>query len=210
VDIIEAVKFLNQHVEHIKWRLISVHPPQEFLKELEQYYPGEDLERFAEESEKYSTGWERGQTPHAIQLPSKEYPDLADPICDFLLTEYQKYHSRDYNRKDKKLPLLSPIFVCPNCNKLVLAARVGRKKYCDDCSDKARAKSYLEKASPDENKDYQWLYRLQKYDPGTRRARLRQPKVQERVAQIIGRQQNSTRCQKLIHEMRLHVAPTNG
>lgn len=41
-------------------------------------------------------------------------------------------------------------------------------------------------------------------------SRLRQPKVKERLARIIDRQQNSTRCQKLMHEMRLHVAPTNG
>jgi len=205
-----ALNFLREHVDHIKWRLISPHMPQVFLEQLEPYYSHDDLESFTEESERYSAGWQRRETPHGIQLPAKDYDDLADPICDFLLTEYQKYHAREYSRRDKKLPPLSPLFVCPRCGKLVMAERIGRRKYCPDCSDKARAKSYLKKASPDENKDYQWLYRLQKEDPGRRRARLRLPKAKQRLAEIIARQQNSTRCQKLIHDMRLHVAPTNG
>ena len=209
-DVIEALQFLHEHVDHIRWRLTEVPRPQDFLRELEQYYPHDDLERFAEESQEYWTGGKRGASPSGIQLPSKEYADLADPICDFLLTEYQKYCGTEYSRKDKKPPSLTPIFVCPTCCKLAVAERVGRRKYCPGCSDKARAKSYLEKASPNENRDYQWLYRLKDAKPELRKARLRQPRVKERLAEIMARQKSSARCQKLIHDMRLHVAPTNA
>jgi hypothetical protein len=60
-----------------------------------------------------------------------------------------------------------------------------------------------------EGRDYQWLYRLSKQEKNLREALLRLPKPKERLAEIKARQQNSTRCQRLIHEMRLHVAPTN-
>lgn len=200
----DAFGFLREHMQHIKWDFAEV----SVIEELKEYYSSEELEHFQEESRRYWAGFQKGDSPLGICTPTKEYYDLADPICDFLLTEYQKYRQREYSRKDKKLPPPVPIFICPVCDNLVLAERVGRRKYCANCSDKARARSYLEKASPEENKDYQWLYRLQHYDPGTRRARLRQQKVQKRLAEIRARQKESHRCQRLIHEMRLHVAPT--
>lgn len=231
----EARGFLDEHMPHIRWQLVEVERPEniERLERIERPdhiepgvlerfdYSADELESFREQAERY---WadatksvrpapglplmlKRGDDLFGIQTPAKQYDDLADPICDFVLTEYQKYREQEHSRKDKKPAPFVSIFVCPNCNKLVMPERTGRRKYCRDCSDKARAKSYLEKASPAENKDYQWLYRLKKAKPELRRARLRQEKVQARLTEIKARQQNSTRCQNLIQEMRLHVAP---
>jgi hypothetical protein len=224
----EACGFLYEHMQHIRWRLVDVERPEHIVGELKRFhYTPAELARFHEQTERYwadATIWASppsgaprgspgvlkiGDSLLGISTPAKEYDDLADPICDFFLTEYQKYREREHSRKDKKRAPLVPIFACPNCNKLVMPERVGRRKYCSDCSDKARAKSYLEKASPDENKDYQWLYRLKEAKPEVRRARLRQQKVQERLAEIKARKKNSHRCKELIRRMGLHVAPTS-
>ena len=220
----EACGFLYEHMQHIKWRLVEVERPEHIEEELKRFnYTTAELESFHELAERYwadATRWaspppgspgvlKKGNSLLGISTPAKQYDDLADPICDFFLTEYQKYREREYGRMDKKPAPLVPIFACPNCKKLVMPERIGRRKYCSDCSNKARAKSYLEKASPDEGRDYQWLYRLKKARPELRRARLRQQKVQERLAEIKARQQDSHRCKELMRRMGLHVAPTN-
>jgi hypothetical protein len=81
--------------------------------------------------------------------------------------------------------------------------RIGRRQYCSNCSDRARAVKYRQKASLDEGRDYAWLYRLKREEPTTRNARLRQKKVQERIREIKSRQKESSRCQGLLQAMNL-------
>jgi hypothetical protein len=205
----DAWEFLDVHTEHIGGvSLKEVNRPQHVSEDLKTLnYTTAEIQHFKDEANRYWEEMER--SPLGIWTPTKDYRDLADPICDFLLTEYQKWRNREYARRDKKPAPPVPICACPNCKKLVMPERVGRRKYCSDCSDKARAKSYVEKAPSDENRDYQWLYRLKKTRPELRRARLRQQKVQERLADIKARQQDSHRCKELMRRMGLHVAPTN-
>lgn len=219
----EACDFLYEHMQHIKWRLMEVERPEHIKEELKGFnYGRAELERFHEEAEKYwadATRWtapaprspqvlKRGDSLLGIRTPAKDYEDLADPLCDFFLTEYQRHHEREQSRKDKKAQPLVPIFACPSCNKFVMPERIGRKKYCSDCSDKARNEENRKRAPLDEGRDYQWLYRLSKEERDLRKARLRLPKFKNRLTEIMARQKNSARCQNLIQDMRLHVAPT--
>jgi hypothetical protein len=223
----QAYGFLVEHMKHIEWGLVAVASPDlpgsdvlpdtdwltaeircACMKCVKSFYSFDELERFTEEGQKYWKGLKNGDSPLGNWTPAKSYKDLADAICDFLLTEYQRYRSRDYSRKDKNPPPAIPIFICPNCGNFVMPERVGRRKYCADCSQKARAEIYFEKASPNERRDYQWLYRLKQKDSVLRKVFLRNPKKQERLQLIKTREGGSPRCQQLIHEMRLHDAPT--
>lgn len=196
----QALDFLREHTQHIgAMRLKEVFYNPEDVEKL-NYTPTE-LERLKEEHNRYWADWK--DSPLGIFTPSKDYVDIADPICDFVLSEYQKYRSREYSRRDKKLGPPFPIFICPNCKKLVLPKRTGRKKYCSNCSNHARAAKYRQKASPDESRDYQWLYRLQQLEPILRKVRLRTSKVRERLEEVKARQRNSPRCQSLLQDMRL-------
>src|SRR4029077_10951599 len=141
--------------------------------------------------------------PLGLLIPSKDYRDLADPICDFLSSEYERYLNREISRKDKKGAPLVPIFVCPRCDKLVMPERTGRKKYCSVCTESARAEKYRQRAPAAEGKDYQWLYRLRRKEPGSRSVFLRNQRNQERLEQIKLRQKKSSRCQGLLLDMHL-------
>lgn len=195
----QAQCFLREHTEHIGgMRLKEVFYNK---ADVESLFPPTEWDRLKEEHNKIWADWK--DSPLGILAPSKEYQDIADPICDFVLSEYQKYRNREYSRRDKKRGPPFPIFICPSCKKLVMPERTGRKKYCDECSDRARASKYRQKASPDENKDYQWLYRLRKLGSDVRKDRLRNLKVRERLKEVKARQRNSSRCQNLIQDMRL-------
>jgi hypothetical protein len=141
--------------------------------------------------------------PLGIKVPIREYRDLADPICDFLMSEYQRYLNREFSRRDRKPPPVVPIFVCPRCNKLVMPERAGRKTYCSVCTDSARAEKYRQHAPAAEGRDYQWLYRLRQKEPALRKVFLRNEKNQIRLKQVKSRQKKSSRCQGLILEMLL-------
>jgi hypothetical protein len=215
--------FLFEHGQHIaSLALGEVNYSDEKLRGL-SFTPAE-RERFKEETEivwnsaqysiPYTVDGVRRQRlvgtnflPLGIYVPAREYQDLADPICDFLMSEYlralNKYIDRYSSRRDKKPAPIVPIFVCPRCNKLVMPERTGRKQYCSECTDLARAQKYREKAPAEEGRDYQWLYRLRGLEPNLRRIRLRSPKGRERLQEIKARQRNSSRCQRLILEMKL-------
>jgi hypothetical protein len=203
----QASSFLQEHSEHIGGtRLKETYYDSNMDMPKFNYTPAE-LEQFKAEYRGYSQASKDGDSLLGILAPGKDYKDVADPICDFILSEYQKYRNREYSRKDKTPPPLVTVFVCSKCDKLVMPDRAGRKKSCSECSDQVRADKYRQKASPDENRDYQWLYRLNKMDSASGRQRLHQPKGQQRLADVKARQQNSRRCQRLIHEMRLHQIP---
>jgi hypothetical protein len=210
-----ALEFLREHGEHITGRVFrEAYFSEKHLQNLN--YTPDELENFKIRTKRifnqaqYET-YHRGQSkqvgddslPLGLLLPSRGYKDLADPICDFLLAEYEKYLNLDVSRKDKNPAPLVPIFVCPRCNKLVMPQRVGRRQYCSECSDLARAEKYRQKASPDEGRDYAWLNRLSHLEPGVRKARLRKQEVQKRLSEIKSRQKNSKRCQNLLLDLHL-------
>ncbi|MGO9844039.1 MAG: hypothetical protein ACLPZF_23025 [Candidatus Acidiferrales bacterium] len=203
----EAFKFLHDHGQHVRGLVLK----EVFYddKALEPFnYASSELERFKEYSDKI---WAEAQyqralvgndtLPLGILVPTRDYQDLADPICDFLLSEYQRHLNKEVSWKGRG-PVV-PIFVCPQCKKLVVPSRVGRKQYCSQCSDQSRARKYREKAPPFEAPDYAWLYRLKSNDPGTRKAQLRQQKVQRRLKVIKSRQKESRRCLALLEAMNL-------
>ena len=208
----QSLDFLREHGQHIRGMYLK-EVVYDARRVAEFNYSAAERESFREDQDRifaaaqYTTrdGKLAGTdfSPFGILAPSKEYEDFADPICDFILSDYQRYLNREYVRRDKKPAPLVPIFVCPACNKLVMPERVGRKRHCSECSDKARAEKYRQKASPSENKDYQWLYRLRQKDSGLRKSLLRKPNNQKRLREIKARQQKSHRCQNLIRDMRL-------
>jgi hypothetical protein len=211
----QAKRFLNEHGQHIGGiNLVEVSYNEKSLQNF-NYTPAE-LKRFKEQSDRI---WESAQyrrrgedrltgtnmLPLGIYVPTKDYQDLADPICDFLMSEYQKYLDKylEYSRRDKEPAPVVPIFVCPRCNKLVMPERTGRKQYCSDCTDQARTEKYRQKAPAGEGRDYQWLYRLSKKDTGSRKVFLRNQKNQARLREVKSRQEESSRCQGLLLDMRL-------
>lgn len=211
---VQALNFLREHGEHIRGQVFrEASYSFENLRNLN--YTSDELENFKEriegifdqaQYEKYHRGQPtvgENSLPLGLLIPSRGYQDFADPICDFLSSEYQKYLNREVSRKDKGAGPLVPIFVCPSCKKLVMPKRVGRRRHCSECSDRARAEKYRQKASPDEGRDYAWLYRLLHQESGARKARLRQQKVQQRLREIKSRQKNSPRCQGLLQDLRL-------
>jgi hypothetical protein len=211
----QAKHFLHEHGGHIGGiNLVETSYSEQSLQNF-NYTPAE-LEKFKEQSTRI---WEsarygrRGENrlmgtnllPLGIYVPTKDYQDLADPICDFLMSEYQKYIDRylGHSRKDKESAPVVPIFVCPRCNMLVMPERTGRKQYCSVCTDSARAEKYRQKAPGGEGRDYQWLYRLSKKDTGSRKVFLRNQKNQARLREVKTRQTESSRCQGLLLAMRL-------
>jgi hypothetical protein len=210
-----ALDFLRQHGEHIRGRVFrEAYFAEEHLRNLN--YTPDELENLKKQTKRIFNRaqyeiYHRGQPtlvgedslPLGLLIPSRGYEDLADPICDFLSSEYEKYLNSEVNRKDKKAAPLIPLFVCPSCKKLVMPKRVGRRHHCSECSDQARAEKYRQKASPNEGKDYAWLYHLLRQESDTRKARLRQQKVQQRLGEIKSRQKNSRRCQGLLQALRL-------
>jgi hypothetical protein len=193
-----AFRFLREHEDHIRGLVLrEFRYEQEYLRNLN--YSPEELEVFKQQTKRVSNQaqseiYHRGQStlvgedslPLGVWVPSRGYKDLADPICDFLSSEYQRYLNRDLSRKDKAATPLVPIFVCPRCKKLVMPKRVGRRRYCSECSDRARAERYRRNASPDEGRDYAWLNRLLHQELGVRKTRRGQRKVQERISPIKG------------------------
>jgi hypothetical protein len=150
----QALEFLRAHGEHIRGLVFrEAGYAMEYLQKL-NHGPGE-LESFKNRMKRIwdqarYPSYHRGQAtivgedslPLGILIPSRGYEDLADPICDFLCSEYEKYLNREVSRKDKKAAPLIPIFVCPSCKKLVMPKRIGRRQYCSECSDRARTEKY--------------------------------------------------------------------
>jgi hypothetical protein len=211
----EAFGFLLEHADHIRALVFKeVRYEEEYFRKLN--YSPDELENIKQKTRRiFEQGRymvdRRGQAtlagedvlPLGQWIPSRSYIDVADSICDFLCSEYAKYLNREVSRKDKKAAPLTPIFVCPSCKKLVMPKRIGRRQYCSECSDRARTEKYRQRASPDEGRDYAWLNRLRNLESDTRKIRLRQPKVKQRLTEIKSRQKNSHRCQGLLQVLHL-------
>jgi len=134
----------------------------------------------------------RNDSPLEMKSLSRNYEDIADPICDFILNEYQRYRDGEYRE-----PV--PILVCtnPDCGKLVMPKRIGRKAFC---SDECKAAKQRREIPQHEQTDYQWLYRLSKKPDGTKRIELRNESGRDRFAAIKARNYGP-RCERLIERL---------
>lgn len=133
----EAKDFLMDHGAHV--RTIFDEAP---------FDP--DDEGHSEESGRvWKSSGEPKKRPLGIHTRSKNYQDIADPICDFILDELDRM--REENKE-------APIFLCqnPQCKRLIMPARVGRGRFCPD-----RCKSAYHRGETSQQtlNDYQWLYR---------------------------------------------------
>jgi hypothetical protein len=211
-----ARSFLFEHGQHIgAMHLTEIIYNERVDKSLQNFgYTPSERETFKEQSNRiwanakytprgHHTAVGTDLLPLGNKAPTRDYQDLADPICDFLMAEYQKYLNRLPTRRDKEPPPVVPIFVCPRCNKLVMPERTGKKTYCSICTDSARAEKYRQHAPAAEGRDYQWLYRLRSKNPGSRQVFLRNQKNRDRLKQVKLRQKESSRCQGLLLEMHL-------
>jgi hypothetical protein len=115
---------------------------------------------------------ERG--PFLYFVKQVKFASAMSPICKFIL-EYAD---------DPPKPL--PIRICKRsgCNKLLLPERIGRKEYCSP-----RCCALDHRPTPKENKDYMWLYRLNKIkSDGTLRKILKaDPEAVKRLDQVESR-----------------------
>jgi hypothetical protein len=99
----QSTSFVGEHTRHIEWRLFEVVYSPYVQKELQDlnFTPAE-VEKISEMYKRYWAAYKRGDPTFNMQIPSKDYQDFADPICDFVLSEYQRHRDKEYSRRDKK------------------------------------------------------------------------------------------------------------
>ena len=133
----EASAFLMDHGGHVR------------IGFDEAPFDPDDEEHFEESNRVWRLSGELKELPLGIYTRSKNYQDLADPICDFILNELERI-AEDGGQV--------PICACegPNCNKLIVPERTGKGRFC---SNACKSAYYRRKNSPSASNDYQWLYR---------------------------------------------------
>lgn len=163
-----AFDFLTTHMEHIGFTRAD---------------PAFDPTR--PESTRYwkSDGEPKDDFPHR----TLRYEDLADPICDFILNEHERYHDEEYERARKsKFTGIAPIRFCdrPACDNLFMPERLGRKKYCSDVCRASRD----QEERPDFKRCYQCLYRLEGLKKSGKmavlRKRLKKPTTEKNLHEL--------------------------
>ena len=104
----EASAFLMDHGGHVR---ISFD---------EAPFDPDDEEHFEESNRVWQLSGEPKKRPLGIYTRSKNYQDIADPICDFILNELERIAEDDGQL---------PICACegPNCNKLIMPERTGKR-----------------------------------------------------------------------------------
>lgn len=98
-----------------------------------------------------------------------EYATLASLICNFIASECDRGRRLVRSCASKA------------CGKLIVPKRVGRKLYC---SPACGARAHQSQKSPEERRDYMWLYRLRQLRLPQLRRKLRQPNVVNRLAEM--------------------------
>jgi hypothetical protein len=133
----EELRFLRMHARHVRLSIGYV------------AFDPNDPERFADSGRVWYPNGEPKRSPLGTSGRSKEYQDIADPICDFILDELERI-----KEDGEQIPL-----VCcknPRCTNLIMPKRIGMKAHCSDDCKSARHRNEL---SQIERNDYQWLYR---------------------------------------------------
>ncbi len=119
------------------------------------------------------------------------YQTLMSPICKFIFDRIERYHEwldRDPRYPNEKLKdneamereKAVPIFICerPGCGKFCLPQRTGRKKFCSKvCCDLTQPGR-----TPEENKDYMLVYRLEQLKLPVLRQKIKSK--EQRLAKI--------------------------
>ncbi len=134
-------------------------------------------------------GFDEEKGPFLYFVKEVKFASVMSPICKFIF-EYAD---------DPPKPL--PIRICKRsgCNKLLLPERIGRKEYCSP-----RCCGLDHRPTAKENKDYMWLYRLNKIkSDGTLRKRLKvDPDAVERLHQVESRWKNEPKFTEKIEQIR--------
>jgi len=127
--------------------------------------------------------------PFLYFIKEVKFASIMGPICKFIFGYAD----------DPPTPL--PIRICkwPGCDKLIVPERMGRKEYCSP-----KCCSLDHKPAAEENKDYMWLYRLNKIrSSGTLRKRLKaDPQAMKRLRQIETRWEDKPKFAEKIEEIR--------
>lgn len=136
-----AFDFLQEHMEHA--RFTSEEPV------FDEGHP---------ENPRYWTP--RGELRDDFPHRSLNYEDIADPVCDFILNEHERYHDELYQmaRKGKSLGLVPIVLCASGCGRFIMPERTGRKTYC---STECYSKKYRADKPSDFKKCYQCLWRLE-------------------------------------------------
>jgi hypothetical protein len=134
-------------------------------------------------------GFEEENGPFLYFVKEVKFASVMSPICKFLM-EYAD---------DPPKPL--PIRICKRsgCKKLMLPERIGRKEYCSP-----RCCALDHRPTPKENKDYMWLYRLNKIkSDGTLRKILKaDPEAVKRLDQVESRWKSEPKFTDKIERIR--------
>ena len=127
--------------------------------------------------------------PFLYFVKEVKFASIMSPVCKFIFDFVD----------DPPKPL--PIRICrrPGCDKLILPERMGRKEFC---SPKCCALDH--RPTPKENRDYMWLYRLNKIkSDGTLRKRLKEiPDAIKRLRRIEARWKHQPKFTEKIDEIR--------
>jgi hypothetical protein len=118
-------------------------------------------------------------TPFFYLITDILYPSIMHPICTFIFERIDRYH-----KGELKLEEAVPIPTCqrPGCGRFVVPQRPGRMEYCGS---RCRSQDHqLGNISSGEQRDYMWLYRLEREPIAICRRKLRSTKVTERLDRI--------------------------
>ena len=154
----------------------------------EMPYAPNDPEHNMESMEVWTDSGEQKLTLLRWYVRVKDFKDIADPICDFILEEHTKL-------QESGEPF--PIILCEYCSKLAMPERIGRMEFC---SDGCRAANYESDTPQEVRNDYQWLYRFERLKPGQRRKYLAKAERRERYNRLRAHPP-SERCRAIIQRV---------
>ncbi len=136
--------------------------------------------------------FDEAERPALYFVKKVKFDSAMSPFCKFIL-EY-------VDDPPKQLP----IRVCrrSGCKRFLLPERAGRKEYCS-----SRCCALDHRPTPKENKDYMWLYRLNKIKTdGTLRRRLKaDPNAIKRLDQIENRWNKEQKFREKIDQIRVRA-----
>ncbi len=160
------------------------------LRFLEDNAHGEDWHIDYNENPLVGLGdFDEDKGPFLYFVKDVKFTSIINPVCKFIFQFVD----------DPPKPL--PIRICkrPGCDKLILPERMGRKEYCSP-----KCCSLDHRPTPKENKDYMWLYRLNRIkSDGTLRKKLKMdPDAIKRLRQIETRRKHQPKFTEKIHEIR--------
>lgn len=159
----------------------------EVLRFLEVNVRGEDWH--IDYSEDPIRDLDEDKSPFLYFIKQVKFGSIVGPVCKFIF-EYAD-----------EPPKALPIRVCkrPGCDKLILPQRLGRKEYCS-----RKCCGLDHRPGRAENKDYMWLYRLNKIkSDGTLRKKIREnADTLERLRRLESRWRNQSKFKARIEEIR--------